>query len=370
MYCAPFAHRNSPYEPGQNPCNSSQSYVPAESRVCPNISPVSVTMKEELSKVAPDGECCLITRDVQALEVCYLVDPATSLEVQEELENAWGLEPGELKLDTDSNFIWLRHDMHEQFDRDDWALVPTEKVLMEMIMFTVCGKPKHFLKSFPNKIWDYHVVRFLPSPSSLANEIDCSPPGLLDNIDVIQSHVHPFFVAHSTGQKIRRIQDSEADFPPKYVQELGLCNLLRPSWGKPISNPHASQQPYKTSYTPSSTRSSISLSSEQQSDRTAKCPRCFDGEDSPYSGSGVDAGADVSQDPQHRECHPSSSLANSSTVHWTTVDDWVEGVKSATPGEDPHAGGTEKARQCLVDYGSEESRPPLCGPWEKWISQY
>ncbi|CAE7126984.1 unnamed protein product [Rhizoctonia solani] len=171
MYCAPSAHRNLPYEPGHTPCHSCRSHVPAKSRVCSNVSPVSVAMKEELSKVAPGGKCCLITRDVRSPEVCYLVDPATPIEMQEELENAWGLEPGELKLDTASNLIWLRHDMHERFDRDEWALVPTEKVLMEMIMFTVCGKPKHFLKSFPNKIWDYHVVRFLPSLTSLSNGV-------------------------------------------------------------------------------------------------------------------------------------------------------------------------------------------------------
>ncbi|CAE6479946.1 unnamed protein product [Rhizoctonia solani] len=370
-HSASFDHRGLAYEPGDSPVHSNDSHV-------------SVAMKGELSKLGPDGERCPITCDVQALEHRYLVDPAIPIEIQEKLEYAWGLEPGELELDTASNLIWLRRDMLEQFDCDKWTLVPTKEVLKEMISFNGTRRPNHFLKSFPNKIWDYHVVQLLSEPLSLVDEIDSPSFNLHDVPEVIQSHVHPFFVAHNTNQKTCRIRDSGAGFPPKYLLQLALCNLLRPLWGKPIPIPHTSQQPSNTPYTPSSTRSWPSLPSEQRSNRAAERLCCFDGVDSSHPVSGVGAGVDVPQNCQHMaspivnqylptpkqsvgfasagECRASSSWANSPTIHWTSIDDWVEGVESAMPGEDPYAGGTEQARQYLVDYGSEETQSPPLGP--------
>ncbi|CAE7194478.1 unnamed protein product [Rhizoctonia solani] len=368
-----------------NPGCTARIPVATKSLAWSNVSPDFVAKKDE--GPPQDGELGLIPRD--SPKACHLISLDTSTEMQKKLEYAWGLETGELTLDTDLNKIWLPHDMHEQFNRDEWALVPSEELVLEMIVFNSCRRPKHFLKSFPNKIWDYRVVRFQPlpiPPARPANETDSPTP---NDLEVIQSRAHPFFVIYNTCQKASCFWDSEEGFHPhsqakKHINDLGLCNSLYASWGRVTLNPHTGQELSDTSYTSSGTRSWTSVSSEQQGGRAAKRARPFDGEDSPYRGSrgsGVDArtsqGRQYLPTPEQSvdfisagcEYRPRSPGNNSPTVHWTTVDDWVEGVKSTTPGEDPYMGGTEKARKCLIDYESEQSQPPPCGPWKKWISR-
>ncbi|CAE7233406.1 unnamed protein product [Rhizoctonia solani] len=383
----PPDHADSYCNPGCTARSPARSHVLAKSLACSNVLPDSVAKKDE--NRAPDDELGLITHN--PLKPCHLISLATPTEMQEKLEYAWGLETGELTLDTDLNKVWLPHDMYEQFIRDEWALVPSQDLIMEVVMFNADRRPKHFLKSFPNKIWDYRVVRFQPPPI---------PPVQLTDTpnapDVIGLDVHPFFVIYNTCQKARCFWDSEEGFHPhsqakQYINDLALCDMLYASWGRVVLNHHAGQELPDTSYTPSNTRSWTSQSSERQSSRAAKRARRFDVENPPHCGLGM--GASIPQNRQHMsassiaeqylptpeqsidffsadcEYQPGSSKTSSPTVHWTTVDDWVEGVKHATPSEDPCVGGTKQARQYLDDYESEQPQPPPCGPWEKWISR-
>ncbi|KAI5830953.1 hypothetical protein K523DRAFT_336262 [Schizophyllum commune Tattone D] len=82
----------------------------------------------------------------------------------EHFEYYWGLQKGELNLESPLNHIELRLDMSEKLTVGDWALVPTQETLRSMLQFAkynskvVVRARKHYLTEFPPKEYEYNVV--------------------------------------------------------------------------------------------------------------------------------------------------------------------------------------------------------------------
>ncbi|KAL1713955.1 hypothetical protein EV715DRAFT_210540 [Schizophyllum commune] len=122
-------------------------------------------------------------------------------------EYYWGLQKGELDLDTPLNHIELRSDMSEKLTVGDWALVPTPETLRSMLRFAKYNAKaslrarKHYLTAFPAKEYEYEVVPLYMlkgrSPTlyvhgdSRAKTFRAPYKGL----PRIKSFAHPFFVA-------------------------------------------------------------------------------------------------------------------------------------------------------------------------------
>ncbi|CAE6476895.1 unnamed protein product, partial [Rhizoctonia solani] len=260
----PLAYGDFPYAP-ERPAPSAKA--PAKSLAFSMVSGasyVSLGMNQLLSECAPDGECCAITRNVKPIEACHLIGKATKSDLQAKIESAWGTETGQFSTNCVANLIWLTRDMHNLFDDDHWALVPTRAVLTEMMAFnTVRPKPKPYNEMFPDEIREFHYVQFKSLPAFIMQFTDnklrnfpqySSEAGLpapaqpeidfpayeihrypFESLGVIKSHAHPFFVTYNTGQKMHRLRKANGDLqlPPhanNYLFELGLSEALYNSW--------------------------------------------------------------------------------------------------------------------------------------------
>ncbi|CAE7115214.1 unnamed protein product [Rhizoctonia solani] len=238
----PLGDNDSPYQPEPPALSGTRSKTPAKSlafSTASNATHLSLAIRQELSKRAPDGQRCLITRNVKPLEPCYLIPKAISTEEQEKLEYAWGMKIREFTINSTSNLTWLTCDMHGLFDGNCWALVPTKEVLIEIITFS-SFKSRSFLERFPEQIWGYHfvliqhwpeaIMRFtddklitplLPSreadlPASDQPEIDLPAYEVhkypFEHLRVIKSHVHPFYVTYNAGKKVHDLQSLQGGF--------------------------------------------------------------------------------------------------------------------------------------------------------------
>ncbi|KAL5631951.1 hypothetical protein ACGC1H_000095 [Rhizoctonia solani] len=232
------------------------------------------------------------------------------------------MELGEFHLRALSNMLWLDASTHRSFDNCKWVLLPTKEDLAAVVAFdsSRVGNTRassNYLESLPNKIWSYHLVSFKREFDMILRQ--GNDPGSykahqypFESLGLLQSHVHPFHVVFNAGEKVHHILDpewntnSDYELPQQYATSLHQCETLYRSW-----------------------LGSLLESSESHSDQSPSFP----------------------------------------SLHWDSPDDWVAGVQ-ASVGEDPQLGGTERARQALVEYSREVGSLPPCGSWEEWIPEY
>ncbi|CUA71358.1 hypothetical protein RSOLAG22IIIB_04573 [Rhizoctonia solani] len=181
------------------------------------VSCVPTEVKASLTRVAPDGECCLTTRAEGQLECTHLIACSTDAEIQQALEAAWGIEAEEFDFHAVQNIFWSRVDMRIAFDTYRWLLLPTEKDLQAAIDFSnrraSQDTPSHFDTVYSNKTWKYHflsldyksvIIRYSDYPNSFT--IHESPYA---DLGPVESHLHPFYVIYNAGEKVHNIKDPE-----------------------------------------------------------------------------------------------------------------------------------------------------------------
>ncbi|CAE7197851.1 unnamed protein product, partial [Rhizoctonia solani] len=370
----PLGNDDSPYVP-ERPARSVKA--PAGSLVFSMASGAScdsLAMKQALSKRAPDGERCLITRSLKPTEACHLIAKDTKSDLQAIIEFAWRIETGRFSINRAPNLIWLTSDMHSLFDHNHWALVPTKEILIEMMTFNTL-KSRPFHEAFPDdRIWEYHYVQFESWPALITQFTDdkigsflqpSSEAGLpasaepkidlpafehhtypFERLGVIKSHAHPFFITYNAGQKVHRFLKSNGKHLPPQAQNYGFeltqCVTLYTSWINTILPSELAQQLPDPPHPPNNTRSRSSKPSKQQSDRdkpAAKRQRRFNPQDPSHSGAGAGAPQDcqdttasltadqywptpeqsMDSAPANHEHCPNSSGTNFPALHWTSV---------------------------------------------------
>ncbi|CAE6404980.1 unnamed protein product [Rhizoctonia solani] len=310
-----------------------------------------------LTEIAPDGYRCLITRQLYDLECCHLVPRCTRVAIRLQLENVWGIETKKFRIYDAYNMLWLDASTHRSFDNCKWVLLPTKEDLAAVVAFDSSRVGNTRASS------NYLEVHEYP----------------FESLGLLQSHVHPLYVVYDVGTKVHSMLD------PELNTKLG-CPLIE----TPESDPY--QAPSDSSHLPSTSGSRYDRSTQnQERDERHRRRNETSGAQNPLpSGRGAGAGApqgrdctavtsttdkylptpDQSMYSADRECRlEATSGTNFPSLHWVSPDDWVAGVKSSVC-EDPHSGGTEGARQALVEYRREVARVAPCGPWEEWIPEY
>ncbi|KDN47249.1 hypothetical protein RSAG8_03728, partial [Rhizoctonia solani AG-8 WAC10335] len=370
-----------PRPPSRRGTRSNLSAASAPKTVVSGGSCVSESVEEVLKILAPDGKRCLVTRDVAQIECCRVIARHSPIATLKKPERAWGIRSEDPCLSLDLNLLWLRKEMHGRFENFDWALVPTMKVLKEMVYFGFhrVGGPSssNYLEKFADKIWDYHFVPFRRSPI-VFERYDDSPQGYaahdypFANLGLLRSHVHPFFAVYNAGEKAIYHKKKKAepnwdtDIPLGFEECLDVCVKLFNSWNKDaletLQPDVTSQPPRNPSHPPSTSGGRSRERSQQQAqDRDARAkrrridPAAHDPRQS-SSGTGAPHGRErmtatsvtdqylttpelsvYSGDRENRLGIICSGTSLPS-CHWTGVDDWAAGVESSAPCEDPYQG--------------------------------
>ncbi|KAF8593573.1 hypothetical protein BDV93DRAFT_529816 [Ceratobasidium sp. AG-I] len=377
---------------------------------------VSQGAKDKLARLAPDGQRCLITLDIEPLHCCHVVARATEHRIVHQLEYAWGVTAGELHLHTTRNMIYLRAEMHSRFDRQDWALVPTLPVLYEIAAKYFAQEPGStpllYTESFPDQEWEYYFVPFRCSPMAFLRFERYSASFTTHtypyaSFGSVKSHVHPYFVICNAAEKEKyhRSQagylarsSSDPDVPPSrstYKDGLQICVRLYETWTSTPAPPLLEPPPdtrSSTSATPSR-RSNPTSHPSRASQHGFEQPRHGDEScDAQYSsdlGNGnsckrarvVSAWTranslptpEQSQNSRNDRKRPVEAAAPKDYYpmhYWTSVSSWVEDVEASSPCKDPYTSNGATAKQCLARYALEEARCPPSGLWEKWVPEY
>ncbi|KAG8900585.1 hypothetical protein FRB99_005956 [Tulasnella sp. 403] len=218
----------------------------------PPGSKASQSIRLKLEGQAPDGKRCLITREEYPnIEKCHLMPDALKSKgpVLTRLEYWFGLEHGSLSVDSTSNMLWLRSDLHHAFDQGDWFFLPTLEVLQSIFNYysrLKKSRPNPFTEQWPHKgSWEYtvHVVPGQWKPILIFRREYPTHPmtDLLDHFTVhqhpytdfpiIQSHVHPFYVIQNAASKAPRALLSAT---PEQKERITLLSYIVSIWqGEP-----------------------------------------------------------------------------------------------------------------------------------------
>ncbi|CAE6460874.1 unnamed protein product [Rhizoctonia solani] len=253
---------------------------------------------------------------------------------------------------------------------------------------------EHYLQVFPHQIWEYHLIPFRPALPTLERfgdnlEIHTTYDHPFLQLEPLKSHVHPFFVVYNAGRKARyhmekkkQQPDSDTDLVPEYLRHIRLCAWIYVSWMKQASetlvSDDISQPARKRSYAAISSGGSSSVSSEQQrlqrdewTQRQAFAvhysPQSCSGADAPQSHKYIVATStsdrylptvehSIHSSDYEQRLATISSRTSFPSCYWTNIGDWVEGIKSSAPCENPYLGGSEHAEQSLLQYSYEEAR--------------
>ncbi|CUA72141.1 kinase, putative [Rhizoctonia solani] len=401
---SPLSNENDPaFRPAHPPRSDTLSHISAplvSEIILSNGLDVSESLQQQVAEQSPDGKRCLVTRDMEQLRCCHVLEPTIDPVKLQRLKLARGSTEEGLDVHISSNLLWLREDIHRSFSSFDWALVPTWNVLREMVASEgVRGNgplSKHYIEFFEAKTWEYHFVPLRPSPTafersgdSLGDYTTHSYP--FPDLEPLKSHVSPFFAVYNAGRKARyhkkkkeRDPRSDTSILPQYDQHLNICALIYASWSKETSEsslPHISRPRRNRCYLASSSGESPSETSEEQylyRDEQIQ-RRAFAAHDFPQSHSDVgdshshkhiattsildqylpapEESVHSSTSDQHLRAIPSG--VDMTFYHWAIIYVWVAKVNSSVPLENPDQGGTEQAKQLLVEYGYEEARSPL-----------
>ncbi|KAL1674739.1 hypothetical protein EV122DRAFT_281733 [Schizophyllum commune] len=143
-------------------------------------------------------------------------------------EYYWGMQKGELNLDSPLNHIELRPDMSKRLGSGDWTLIPTPETLRSMLQMAEHNKTaplharKHYLQEFPAQEYEYVVIPLCmleEKPPTLyvhggARAKMYRPP--YKDLPRIRSHAHPFFVVWVASEQID--MDASSYLPEKDAQ--------------------------------------------------------------------------------------------------------------------------------------------------------
>ncbi|KAI4521680.1 hypothetical protein K525DRAFT_284691 [Schizophyllum commune Loenen D] len=132
----------------------------------------------------------------------------------EHFEYYWGMEKGELDLESPLNHIELRLDMSERLSPGDWTLIPTPEILQLMLRMAEYNKiaplhaRKHYLVEFPAQEYEYVMIPLCmlqEKPPTLYVHGSARPkmyrPPYKD-LPRIRSSAHPFFVVWVASEQI------------------------------------------------------------------------------------------------------------------------------------------------------------------------
>ncbi|KAI5830957.1 hypothetical protein K523DRAFT_301566 [Schizophyllum commune Tattone D] len=132
----------------------------------------------------------------------------------EHFEYYWGMQKGELDLESPLNHIELRLDMSERLSSGDWTLIPTPETLESMLRMAEYNKNaplharKHYLLEFPAQEYEYVMIPLCmleEKPPTLyvhggARTKMYRPP--YKDLPRIRSSAHPFFVVWVASEQI------------------------------------------------------------------------------------------------------------------------------------------------------------------------
>ncbi|CAE6431541.1 unnamed protein product [Rhizoctonia solani] len=176
-----------------------------------NTSSIPPSAKEDLTKVSPAGERCIITQRKSHVECSHIVARSTKSADIKQLEFCWGLKPGTLKLDVPYNMVWLSPEVHTCFDRNHWALVPPLEVLQKAQQHTVEDFSNDvstlYTKRFPFRVREYSYVQLKAGEEPIPRYDDDAPGGAIlhqspfTTLPGIRSHIHPYFVIVNVAKK-------------------------------------------------------------------------------------------------------------------------------------------------------------------------
>ncbi|TRM63416.1 hypothetical protein BD626DRAFT_568821 [Schizophyllum amplum] len=132
----------------------------------------------------------------------------------EHFEYHWGLQKGELDLDSPHNHIELRSDMDERLRDLEWTLVPTSETLQLMLevskynMTASLESRKHCLNEFPDAEHEYDIVPLFllqnGRPALYVNEGKSTKTfrAPYKALPRIKSRAHPFFVVWMASEQL------------------------------------------------------------------------------------------------------------------------------------------------------------------------
>ncbi|KAL1660121.1 hypothetical protein GGF50DRAFT_63868 [Schizophyllum commune] len=151
-----------------------------------------------------------------------LVDFDTSLYRRqvEHFEYYWGLQKGELDLDTPLNHIQLRSDMAKRLDENEWTIVPTKQTINTIIALSDFNKTadvhkrRRFTEVLPDQEYEYDFVplhlakRDRPSIFLKRGSTIRTINKAYSKMPHIKSRAHPLFVVFHTDNDILSAYDS------------------------------------------------------------------------------------------------------------------------------------------------------------------
>ncbi|QRV85144.1 HNH endonuclease [Ceratobasidium sp. AG-Ba] len=205
----------------------------------------SAAAKEKLGHVATVPYRCLVTSCERPLHVCHVLARATPMTKIWQLERAWGLSPGRLNLDTTRNLIYLTPDMHQLFDRKDWALVPQLSWLRSLWMDISEGSSEVSFQDFSQQqIVDFIFLPLGEFPKAFLRFSGSAPPETclfpFTDLPPIRSHIHPFFAICNVAEKeihYRTLDQKNQTKPNEqrkaYQRALQNCINIYNEWLKP-----------------------------------------------------------------------------------------------------------------------------------------
>ncbi|KAL1734988.1 hypothetical protein EV714DRAFT_280652 [Schizophyllum commune] len=146
----------------------------------------------------------------------------------EHFEYYWGMQKGELDLESPLNHIELRLDMSERLSSGDWTLIPTPETLGSMLqmaeynMTAPLHARKHYLLEFPAQEYEYVMIPLCmleEKPPTLYVHGGARPKmyrPLYKDLPRIRSSAHPFFVVWVASEQID--MDASSYLPEKDAQ--------------------------------------------------------------------------------------------------------------------------------------------------------
>lgn len=108
-----------------------------------------------MDRIVDNDKRCLITGETgppEAMKIAHVLSKDTSDEIRAKLQHTWG---GNFRTNDPCNLFYLRHDLHNSFDHDGWALVPAPK-LVKKILRKVVAEQSRRRKNNDNSVWPDH----------------------------------------------------------------------------------------------------------------------------------------------------------------------------------------------------------------------
>ncbi|KAL1751082.1 hypothetical protein FB107DRAFT_294149 [Schizophyllum commune] len=187
------------------------------------------TLDYHLPHTSNPDECHTFFRHLNAQDREELPRSPTPHPI-EHFEYYWGMQKGELDLESPLNHIELRLDMSERLSSGDWTLIPTPETLESMLQMAEYNKTaplharKHYLLEFPAQEYEYVMIPLCmleEKPPTLyvhggARSKMYRPP--YKDLPRIRSSAHPFFVVWVASEQID--MDASSYLPEEDAQLL------------------------------------------------------------------------------------------------------------------------------------------------------